>query len=80
MGRTTRLLPDAKVLLVPISFFLCWVYYVDYALEGSTFSLSKYDFSRLYHSEPEGHDTHIDLLWFLFLPSDARALFFFDLF
>ena len=52
MGRPTRLLPHAKMWLVPISFFLCWVDYVDYALEGSTFSLSKCDFSRLYHTEP----------------------------
>ena len=42
-GKPTRLLPHAKMLLVPIKFFfLCWV---DYALEGSTFSLSKCDFS-----------------------------------
>jgi len=41
-GRPTRHLPHAKMLLVLISFFLCWV---DYALEGSTFSLSKCDFS-----------------------------------
>ena len=46
-GRPTRRLPHAKMLLVPISFFLCWV---DYALEGSTFSLSKCDFSRLFHT------------------------------
>ena len=33
-GKPTRLLPHAKMLLVPIKFlFLCWV---DYALEGST--------------------------------------------
>ena len=39
----------AKMLLVPIKFFfLCWV---DYALEGSTFSLSKCDFSRMFHTE-----------------------------
>ena len=48
IGRPTWLLPHAKMLLVPTSFFLCWV---DYALEGSTFSLSKCDFSRLYHTE-----------------------------
>ena len=29
-------------------FFLCWV---DYALEGSTFSLNKCDFSRMFHTE-----------------------------
>ena len=45
---TRRLLPHAKMLLVLISFFFCWV---DYALEGSTFSLSKYDFSHLFHTE-----------------------------
>ena len=50
------------MLLVPISFFLCLV---DYALEGSTFSLSKCDFSRLFHTE--SHGTHIDLLWLSFL-------------
>ena len=41
-SRPTRRLPQAKMLLVPIRFFLCWL---DYALEGSTFSLSKCDFS-----------------------------------
>ena len=51
-GRPTRRLPHAKMLLVPISFFLCWV---DYALEGSTFSLSKCDFSRLFHTERSWH-------------------------
>ena len=62
-GRPTRLLPHTKMLLVPISFFLCWV---DYALEGSTFSLSKCDFSCLFHTERSWH-THVYLLWFLFL-------------
>ena len=38
IGRPTRLLPHAKMLLVPTSFFLCWL---DYTLQGSTFSLSK---------------------------------------
>ena len=48
-SRPTRLLPHAKILLIPIKFFfLCWV---DYALEGSTFSLSKCDFSRMFHTE-----------------------------
>ena len=47
-GRPTRRLPHAKMLLVPINFFLCWV---DYALEGSTFSMSKCDFSRAFHTE-----------------------------
>ena len=41
-GRSTQRLPHAKMLLVPITFVLCWV---NYALEGSTFSLSKRDFS-----------------------------------
>ena len=35
-GRPTRRLPHAKMLLVPINFFLFWV---DYALEGSGFAL-----------------------------------------
>ena len=43
-GRPTRLLPHAKMLLVSI----CWV---DYALEGSAFLLSKCDFSRMFHTE-----------------------------
>ena len=47
-GRPTQHLPHPKMLLVPISFFLCWV---DYASEGSTFSLRKCDFSRLFHTE-----------------------------
>ena len=55
-GRPTRLLLYAKMLLVPISFFLCGV---DYALEGSTFSLSKCDFSgdfsRMFHTERSWH-------------------------
>ena len=51
-GRPTRRLPHAKMLLVPISFFLCWV---DYALEGSPFSLSKCDFRRLFHTERLWH-------------------------
>ena len=40
----TRLLLYAKMLLVPMSFFLSGV---DYFLEGSAFSLSKCDFRRL---------------------------------
>ena len=52
IGRYTRLLPHAKILLVPISFFL---YGVDYALEGSTFLLSKCDFSLLLHTERSWH-------------------------
>ena len=49
-GRPTRRLPHAKM-LVPISFF----FWVDYALEGSIFSLSKCDFSRLFHTERSWH-------------------------
>ena len=67
-----RLLPHAKILLVSIRFFLCWV---DYALEGSTFSLSKCDFSRLFHTG--GHDTYRFTVVFVSgrqdLPSDARV-------
>ena len=48
IGRPIRFLRHAKMRFVPISFFLCWV---DYALEGSTFSLSKCDFSRMFHTE-----------------------------
>ena len=55
-GRPTRRLPHAKMLLVPISFFLFWV---DYAPEGSTFSLSKCDFSRLFHTERSWHTVSI---------------------
>ena len=51
-GRPTRRLPHAKMLLVPISFSLCCV---DYALEGSTFSMSKCDFSGLFHTERSWH-------------------------
>ena len=51
-GRPTRLLPNAKMLLVAIRFFPCWV---DYALEGSTFSLNKCYFSRLFHTERSLH-------------------------
>ena len=80
IGRPTWLLPHAKMLLVPTSFFLCWV---DYALEGSTFSLSKCDFSRLYHTDRSWH-THRFTVVFVSgrqdLRSDARALFLFDLF
>ena len=53
-------------------FFLCWV---DYAPEGSTFSLSKCDFSRLFHTG--GHDTYRFTVVFVSgrqdLPSDARV-------
>ena len=48
-GRPSQRLPYGKMLLVPIRFFICWV---DYALEGSTaLSLSKCNFSRLFHTE-----------------------------
>ena len=71
-GRPTRCLPHTKMLLVPTSFFLCWV---DYAWEDSTFSLSECDFSRLFHTERSWHT-----YWFTVvfvsgqqdLPSDAR--------
>ena len=72
-GRPTRRLPHAKMLLVPISFFLCWV---DYALEGSTFSLSKCDFSRLFHTERSWHTYRFTVVFVSGrqdLPSDARA-------
>ena len=72
-GRPTRLLPHAKMLLVPISFFLRWV---DYALEGSTFSLSKCDFSRLFHTERSWHTYRFTVVFVSGrqdLPSDARA-------
>ena len=72
-GRPTRRLPHAKMLLVPISFFLCWV---AYALEGSTFSLSKCDFSRLFHTERSWHTYRFTVVFVSGrqdLPSDARA-------
>ena len=72
-GRPTRLLLYAKMLLVPISFFFCGV---DYSLEGSTFSLSKCDFSLLFHTERSWH-THRFTVVFVSgrqdSPSDARA-------
>ena len=72
-GRPARHLPHAKIRLVPISFFLCWV---DYALEGSTFSLSKCDFSRLFHTERSWHTYRFTVV-FVYgrqdLPSEARA-------
>ena len=52
VGMPSRILPHAKMLLFPIRFFLC--------LKGSTFSLSKCDFSCLFHTD----GAHIDLLWF----------------
>ena len=72
-GRPTRRLPHAKMLPVPISFFLCSV---DYALEGSTFSLSKCDFSRLFHTERSWHTYRFTVVFVSGrqdLPSDARA-------
>ena len=80
IGRSSRLLPHAKMLLVPTSFFLCWV---DYTLEGSTFSLSKCDFSHLYLTERSWHTYRFTVVFvsgWQDLPSDARALFLFDLF
>ena len=70
---TRRLLPHATMLLVLISFFFCWV---DYALEGSTFSLSKYDFSRLFYTERSWHTYRFTVVFVSGrqdLPSDARA-------
>ena len=70
-GRLTRLY--AKMLLVPISFFLCGV---DYSLEGSTFSLSKCDFSRLFHTERSWHTYRFTVAFVSGrqdLPSDERA-------
>ena len=54
-------------------FFLCWV---DYALEGSTFSLSKCDFSRMFHTERSWHTyrfTVVIVSGRQDLPSDASA-------
>ena len=54
-------------------FFLCWV---DYALEGSTFSLSKCDFSRLFHTERSWHTYRFTVVFVSGrqdLPSDAKA-------
>ena len=47
-GRPRRHLVHAKMLFVSISFLPLLG---DYALEGSIFSLSKWDFSRLFHTE-----------------------------
>ena len=72
-GRPTRCLPHAKMLLVPTRFFLCWV---DYALEGSTFSLSECDFSCLFHTERSWHTYRLTVVFVpgqQDLPSDARA-------
>ena len=73
IGRPIRFLRHAKMRFVPISFFLCWV---DYALEGSTFSLSKCDFSRLFHTERSWHTYRFTVVFVSGrqdLPSDARA-------
>ena len=78
-GRPTRRLPHAKMLLVPINFFLCWV---DYALEGSTFSMSKCDFNRLFHTKRSWHTYRFTVVFVSGrqdLPSDAKSIFF-DLF
>ena len=73
-GRPTRLLLAlCQMLLVPISFFLCGV---DYSLEGSAFSLSKCDFSRLFHTERSWHTYRFTVVFVSGrqdLPSDARA-------
>ena len=72
-GRLTWLLPHAKMVLVPISFFFCWV---DYAPESSTFSLSKCDFSRLFHTERSWHTYRFTVAFISGrkeLPSDERA-------
>ena len=49
---------------------------VGYALEGSAFSLSKYDFSRLFHTERSWHTyrfTVASVSGRQDLPSDERA-------
>ena len=73
-GSPTRRLTHAKTLLVPIRFLHCWVYY---ALKGSTFSLSKCDFSRLFHTERSWHTYRFTVVFVSGqqdLPSaDARA-------
>ena len=56
-----------------VSFFLCWV---GYALEGSAFSLSKCDFSRLFHTERSWHTYRFTVAFVSGrqdLPSDERA-------
>ena len=73
VGRPTRLLLHAKMLLVPISLFLCGA---DYSLEGSAFSLRKCDFSRLFHTEMSWHTYRFTVVFVSGrqdLPSDARA-------
>ena len=62
-GRPARLLPHAKMLLVPINVSFCWV---DYALEGSTFLLSNVILAACFTLR--GHVVaHTVLMWFLFL-------------
>ena len=66
------------MLLIPIKFFFpCWV---DYVLDGSTFSPSKCDFSRMFHSERSCHTCQFTVVIVSGrqdLPSDESA---FDLF
>ena len=60
-------------------FFLCWV---GYALEGSIFSLSKCDFSRMFHTERSWHTyrfTVVIVSGRQDLPSGCKRIFF-DLF
>ena len=63
------------------TFFFCWQ--VDYALEGSTFWLSKCDFSHLFHTERSWHSYWFSVV-FLNFWSARFALWcksiFFDLF
>ena len=61
------------MLLVLISFFFSWV---DYVLEGSTLSLSKCDFSRLFHPERLWHTYRFTVVFVSGrqnLHSDARV-------
>ena len=72
-GRPTRLLLYAKMLLVPISFFLCGV---DYFLEGSAFLVSKCDFRRLFQTERSSHTYRFTVVFVSGrqdVPSDAKA-------
>ena len=74
-GRSTQRLPHAKMLLVPITFVLCWV---NYALEGSTFSLSKRDFSPevVSHWQVMAYTYQFTMVFVSVrqdLPPDARA-------
>ena len=71
VNRFTRLLPHAKMLLVPISFFLYWV---DYVLK---ISLNKCNISCLLnHTERSWHTYRFTVVFVSGrqdLPSDARA-------